>query len=74
MDSDGDDRVDWDEFISYLMLEFQEKDNLTDTVAKQKVELPISTPVKIVKSKHRHRIVRITFCPAVDNVLSQFYS
>ncbi|RZF48600.1 hypothetical protein LSTR_LSTR009309 [Laodelphax striatellus] len=58
-------KADWDEFLTYLMMEFEEKAKTTTKVP-ELVELPIVTPVKFIKSFHRHPIIRMTYCPTLD--------
>ncbi|KAG7203778.1 hypothetical protein KM043_013799 [Ampulex compressa] len=56
----GDGNVTWDEFISYLLLEFQEKDTGAQW---QSLELPITGSPQMLRSYHRTPICKISFCP-----------
>ncbi|KAF5307990.1 hypothetical protein FQR65_LT06558 [Abscondita terminalis] len=50
--------VTWDEFISYLILGFKEMEIKYEY---QSLDLPITKMPRIVRSKHRHPVNRITF-------------
>lgn len=54
--------MDWDEFVSYLILGF--KDDEVPTEFKD-LDPPISKPPRMLKSNHRHPINRILFSPTV---------
>lgn len=54
--------VTWDEFISYLILGFEQQ----DVGAEYKtLDEPIPFPPILIKSNHRHTVNRITFSPTV---------
>ncbi|KAF2880421.1 hypothetical protein ILUMI_25755 [Ignelater luminosus] len=54
--------VTWDEFISHLILGFQEKEV---SIEFQSLEPPIFRPPRLLRSNHRHPVNRITFCPTL---------
>nr|XP_012140680.1 PREDICTED: WD repeat-containing protein on Y chromosome [Megachile rotundata] len=57
-----DGTVTWDEFISYLLVEFQKK----DAALQWKIlKLPITGIPQLLKSRHRTSIYKIVFCPEV---------
>ncbi|KAK4876176.1 hypothetical protein RN001_012598 [Aquatica leii] len=56
--------VTWDEFVSHLILGFQEKEVSREF---QSLDLPISKLPRIIRSNHRHPINRITFVPTIKN-------
>ncbi|XP_017758918.1 PREDICTED: WD repeat-containing protein on Y chromosome [Eufriesea mexicana] len=62
MNSKRDGNVTWNEFISYLLVEFQKKDT---TLQWQILKLPITGAPQILKSHHRTAIHKIMFCPEV---------
>ncbi|KAJ9600992.1 hypothetical protein L9F63_000830, partial [Diploptera punctata] len=62
MDTKRDNLIDWDEFVSHILLEFQVKDA---AAMQQSLTLPLEGYPKILRTNHRHPIVKITFCPAV---------
>ncbi|XP_063983185.1 WD repeat-containing protein on Y chromosome [Diachasmimorpha longicaudata] len=74
MDSMRDERITWDEFISYLLLEFR----LTGTaeLKSQPMELPLKGPPELLATRHRSAICRIIFSPYLssENRKSNFQS
>lgn len=62
INTNRDDFVEWDEFISYMMLGFE--DDQGDK-HKESLDPPIKERPIFKKTKHRHQIVRIAFCPTV---------
>ncbi|KAB0795580.1 hypothetical protein PPYR_12419 [Photinus pyralis] len=56
--------VTWDEFISHLILGFQEKEISAEF---QSLDSPISKEPRVIRSNHRHPINRITFFPTIKN-------
>ncbi|KAF5291198.1 hypothetical protein FQA39_LY14440 [Lamprigera yunnana] len=56
--------VTWDEFISYLIIEFNQKEIPTEY---QSLDAPISKSPRILRSHHRHPVSRITFSPTIKN-------
>lgn len=54
--------VSWDEFISYLLLCFQQKEIVAEYSS---LELPISEKPRVLKSNHRHPVARIAYYPTV---------
>lgn len=61
MDSMRDERITWDEFLSYLLLEFR----LTGTaeLKSQPMELPLKSLPELLPTRHRSAIRRIIFFP-----------
>ncbi|KAK9309928.1 hypothetical protein QLX08_000565 [Tetragonisca angustula] len=57
-----DGNITWNEFISYLLVEFQKKDT---TLQWQILRLPIIDTPQLLKSNHRTVIHKIIFCPEV---------
>ncbi|XP_024936747.1 WD repeat-containing protein on Y chromosome isoform X2 [Cephus cinctus] len=57
-----DGSVTWDEFISHLLLEFQEKDV---ALQRQMLKLPLIGLPETLRTRHRCPVCRITFCPEV---------
>ncbi|XP_053977818.1 WD repeat-containing protein on Y chromosome isoform X1 [Hylaeus volcanicus] len=57
-----DGNITWDEFISYLLVEFQKKDTALQW---QILQLPITSMPQLLKSHHRTPIHKIIFCPEV---------
>nr|XP_033196517.1 WD repeat-containing protein on Y chromosome-like isoform X2 [Bombus vancouverensis nearcticus] len=57
-----DGNITWNEFISYLLVEFQRKDT---TLQWQILRLPITDIPQLLKSHHRTAIHKIMFCPEV---------
>ncbi|KAJ8918541.1 hypothetical protein NQ315_013046 [Exocentrus adspersus] len=62
MDSDCDGYVTWNEFISYLILGFQEQEIGLEY---KTLDDPIPSSPMMMKSNHRHRVNRIAFYPTV---------
>ncbi|XP_069676341.1 WD repeat-containing protein on Y chromosome-like isoform X2 [Periplaneta americana] len=62
MDSKRDGYVDWDEFVSHIVLEFQVREA---AAAQQSMSLPLEDYPKMTRSYHRHPVLRVTFFPAV---------
>nr|XP_046475216.1 WD repeat-containing protein on Y chromosome [Neodiprion pinetum] len=52
----------WDEFITYLLLEFQQTDT---TLQRQTLEPPLTGEPEIQRTHHRSAVCRIVFCPEV---------
>ncbi|PSN52063.1 WD repeat-containing protein on Y chromosome [Blattella germanica] len=63
MDTNRNGFLEWDEIVSHILLEFQEKEAAT---LQQSLTLPLEGFPKITRTNHRHPLVRITFCPAVQ--------
>ncbi|XP_018367624.1 PREDICTED: WD repeat-containing protein on Y chromosome isoform X2 [Trachymyrmex cornetzi] len=55
-------KVTWDEFISYLLIEFR---NMDTSLRSQMLETPLMTLPKLLRTHHRTPVCRITFCPEV---------
>lgn len=62
INTNRDNRCDWDEFISHLLNGFRDDDPYGQ---KEALNLPIESQPKIRKSIHRYPIVRVRFCPTV---------
>ena len=60
-----DGNVSWNEFISYLLVEFQKKDNALQWKI---LKLPITGIPQLLKSRHRTLIHKIVFCPELLSV------
>ncbi|KAG5338004.1 WDY protein, partial [Acromyrmex heyeri] len=54
-------KVTWDEFISYLLIEFRDR----DSSLKSQMETPLMSLPKLLRTHHRTPVCRITFCPEV---------
>lgn len=63
MDAKRDGMIDWDEFINHLLLEFQEKEVEADPYVEPFTKRPL-----IIKSNHRHPVLRIRYAPFVKQV------
>jgi hypothetical protein len=55
-------KVTWDEFISYLLIRFQNVDISLDS---QLLEMPLTDLPKLLRSRHRTPVCKILFCPEV---------
>lgn len=55
-------KVTWNEFISYLLIEFRDIDT---TVKSQMLEAPLTDLPRLLRTHHRTPVCRITFCPEV---------
>ncbi|XP_012061841.1 PREDICTED: WD repeat-containing protein on Y chromosome-like [Atta cephalotes] len=55
-------KVTWDEFISYLLIEFRDIDT---SLRSQILETPLMSLPKLSRTHHRTPVCRITFCPEV---------
>ncbi|KAL0125198.1 hypothetical protein PUN28_004379 [Cardiocondyla obscurior] len=64
IDAKLDGMITWDEFISYLLIEFQNTDTSLNTRS-QMLEEPLTNLPKLLRSRHRTSVCRITFCPEV---------
>ncbi|KYN02701.1 WD repeat-containing protein on Y chromosome, partial [Cyphomyrmex costatus] len=62
------DKVTWDEFISYLLIEFRDTDT---SLRSQMLETPLMDLPKLLRTRHRTPVCRITFCPEVLLVCGQ---
>ncbi|KZC13993.1 WD repeat-containing protein on Y chromosome [Dufourea novaeangliae] len=63
MNRKRDGNITWNEFISYLLVEFQKKDTALQW---QILKLPITGAPELIKSHHRTPIHKIVFCPEVS--------
>ncbi|XP_064622322.1 WD repeat-containing protein on Y chromosome-like [Lineus longissimus] len=63
VDTNCDGTVDWDEYLSYMLLEYKEKDQMTSMLQ----EKPFPKPLREISSNHRDDICRITFLPTLQN-------
>lgn len=57
------DHISWDEFVTYLILELENKSR--DTVKSVSIENPIVDEPRIINSGHRSSIIHIAFSPSV---------
>ncbi|KAJ2949922.1 hypothetical protein O0L34_g11240 [Tuta absoluta] len=55
--------IDWDEFVTHLLLGYFTND---PEHQRETLEPPIIGLPRVMRSRHRHPISRITFCPVVD--------
>ncbi|XP_076227529.1 WD repeat-containing protein WDY [Nomia melanderi] len=62
MNRKRDGNITWDEFISYLLVEFQKIDTALHW---QILQLPITGTPQLIKSYHRTPIYKIVFCPEI---------
>ncbi|XP_025989826.2 WD repeat-containing protein on Y chromosome [Solenopsis invicta] len=62
MDTRLNGKVTWDEFISYLLIEFRDIDI---SLKSQMLEAPLTDLPKLLRTHHRTPVCRITFCPEV---------
>ncbi|XP_074662765.1 cilia- and flagella-associated protein 337-like [Tubulanus polymorphus] len=63
VDTNCDGTVDWDEYLSYMLLEYKEKDQMTSMLQ----EKPFPKSLKDVECNHRDDITTITFLPSLIN-------
>jgi WD40 repeat protein len=63
VDTNCDGTVDWDEYLSYMLLEYKEKDQMTSMLT----DKPFPKPLREIPSNHRDDISRITFLPTLQN-------
>lgn len=56
----------WDEFVSYLLLGFQNNDPSNQ---KETMQQPITGHPVVINSQHRLPVIRIQYCPTVMPVL-----
>ncbi|XP_077864869.1 WD repeat-containing protein on Y chromosome-like [Saccoglossus kowalevskii] len=61
VDANCDGTVDWDEYLSYMLLEYQER-ALMNTLCK---DIPFSKPVKDIPSNHHEMLTGIAFLPTI---------
>lgn len=64
-------KVNWDEFVSFLILCFKDEEVPTEF---KDLDPPISRPLRLLRSNHRHPINRILFSPTVKPDRSQNWS
>lgn len=62
INTNRDNRCDWDEFISHLLNGFRDDDPYGQ---KEALNMPIESQPVIRKAIHRYPIVRVRFCPTV---------
>ncbi|XP_025155075.1 WD repeat-containing protein on Y chromosome [Harpegnathos saltator] len=62
IDVKRDGKVTWDEFISYLLIEFQVQDISRKL---RMLEVPLTSLPKLLRTRHRTAVCRIAFCPEV---------
>ncbi|XP_049764436.1 WD repeat-containing protein on Y chromosome-like [Schistocerca cancellata] len=62
MDEKRDNFIDWDEFLTHLMLEYHEKEML---IKEHRLKEPILGLPRILRSGHRLHVTRATFNPVV---------
>ncbi|XP_046383836.1 WD repeat-containing protein on Y chromosome [Ischnura elegans] len=62
MDARRTGAVDWDQFLSRLIIELQGNEQV---VTKATWKLPLCSPVIFLRSNHRHPITKILFFPAI---------
>ena len=61
IDTNCDGTVDWDEFCTYMLLEYQEKDSMN-----RGKRLPYPHPLKMVGSPHHELLSNISYMPTVQ--------
>lgn len=62
INTDRDWQCSWDEFISFLILEFEEDEGDMD---KEELDPPIKERPKTKRTRLRHQAVKINYCPTV---------
>ncbi|XP_066272941.1 WD repeat-containing protein on Y chromosome-like isoform X2 [Branchiostoma lanceolatum] len=63
VDTNCDGTVDWDEYLSYMLLEYQEKDIMSTTFR----EVPFPMPLRGIPSAHRDTINSISYYQLLTN-------
>ncbi|XP_078673721.1 WD repeat-containing protein on Y chromosome-like isoform X1 [Branchiostoma floridae x Branchiostoma belcheri] len=63
VDTNCDGTVDWDEYLSYMLLEYQEKDIMSTTFR----EVPFPMPLRGIPSSHRDTINSISYYQLLTN-------
>ncbi|KAK6169081.1 hypothetical protein SNE40_020202 [Patella caerulea] len=61
MDANCDGTLDWEEYVSYNLLEYQEKSQMLEMLK----EKPFPKDVKEIKTRHHDNIVRVIYSPHV---------
>ena len=61
VDANCDGVVDWEEYVTYNLLEYKEKTQMIEMLR----EKPFPNEIREIDSRHREVIVRICFCPNV---------
>ena len=62
INTNRDNESDWDEFVSYLILGFQDDD---PHAQKESLLNPIMGPPEVKRSHHKHSIINMSLCPRV---------
>lgn len=62
INSNRDNLASWDEFVSYLLLGFQNNDPSNQ---KETMQQPITGHPVVINSHHRLPVIRIQYCPTV---------
>ncbi|XP_030855252.1 WD repeat-containing protein on Y chromosome isoform X3 [Strongylocentrotus purpuratus] len=63
VDANCDGTVDWDEYLSYMLLEYQERDHMSNLF---KDRIPFPKPLKNIFSNHRDMIAKIGFYQTIN--------
>ncbi|XP_071107369.1 WD repeat-containing protein on Y chromosome-like [Haliotis cracherodii] len=59
MDANCDGRIDWEEYLTYNLLEYKEKNQMMQMLR----EMPFPNDMKEIQTKHHELIVRVSFFP-----------
>ncbi|XP_041468554.1 WD repeat-containing protein on Y chromosome-like isoform X2 [Lytechinus variegatus] len=62
VDANCDGTVDWDEYLSYMLLEYQERDHMSNLFK----DIPFPKPLKNIPSNHRDMIAKIGFYQTIN--------
>ncbi|XP_071834643.1 cilia- and flagella-associated protein 337-like isoform X2 [Apostichopus japonicus] len=62
VDANCDGTVDWDEYLSYMLLEYQEKDHMSNLFK----EIPFPKPLRVIASNHRDTLTKVGFFQTVN--------
>ena len=62
VDTNCDGTVDWDEYLSYMLLEYKEKDQMTSLMQ----DKPFPKPLRDISTCHRDDITSVEFLPTLN--------
>ncbi|KAJ8045382.1 WD repeat-containing protein on Y chromosome [Holothuria leucospilota] len=62
VDANCDGTVDWDEYLSYMLLEYQERDHMSNLFK----EIPFPKPLREISSNHRDTLTKVGFFQTVN--------
>ncbi|XP_071485402.1 WD repeat-containing protein on Y chromosome-like [Diadema antillarum] len=63
VDANCDGTVDWDEYLSYMLLEYQERDHMSNLF---KDRIPFPKPLRQIPSNHRDMLAKVAFYQTIN--------